>query len=432
MKKIVFLLFLFVSGIKSFSQQQYFMYLQADDQNPFYAKISNKMYSSSESGYMIIPKLGDSSFDITIGFAKNAFPEQRFPLAVNKKDRGYQLKNLGDKGWALINLQTMAVIQNTAQAKKTENAFAGVKKTDAFSELLANVVNDSAVLYTPVKASPVVTEPEKTPVVTKQIDKQAADTESMTKTLTTVKPENNLPVEKKDSTKAIASTANTNVKNEKDSPALINPVSPPTAVKEKKQTESGTTKPVLEKPFITRIEEKKTAGMYQATYLELYTLTTDTIRISIPLDDSSAKNLTESPAKPVEPVIEQKVARNDQKVTTVSNPDSLASEKKVLLITNSDCKSFATDYDVDKFRIKLLDDKTIDNKLSSSKKYFKSKCYSVSQVKALSELYPSDETKYQFFELAFPYVSDTSNFYLLEEMIQNNLYRKKFDVLIHR
>lgn len=172
--------------------------------------------------------------------------------------------------------------------------------------------------------------------------------------------------------------------------------------------------------------------MYQATYLELYTLTTDTIRINIPLDESAAKSSTETTEKPAEPVVEQPILKENKKNSSETGVDSSGTEKKVLVITNSDCKNFATDYDVDKFRIKLLDDKTINDKLSSSKKYFKSKCYSVSQVKALSELYPSDETKFQFFELAYPYVSDTSNFYLLEEMIQNNLYKKKFDMMIHR
>jgi hypothetical protein len=107
-------------------------------------------------------------------------------------------------------------------------------------------------------------------------------------------------------------------------------------------------------------------------------------------------------------------------------------KKKPVEITNSDCKNFASEYDVDKFRIKLLNDKTIDDKIASSKKFFRSKCYSVSQVRALSELYPSDETKYQFFELSYPHVSDTANFYLLAEMIQNNLYKNRFNELIHK
>lgn len=426
-------MFLFVSGINSFSQQQYFMYLQADGQIPFYAKMGNRMYSSSESGYMIIPKLGDSSFDITIGFAKNAFPEQRFPVAVNKKDKGFQLKNMGDKGWALINLQTLGVIQNTAQAKKIESAFSGEKKTDAFSELLANVVNDSAVLYTPAKVSLATTEPEKTP--TKPLGKPAADNESITKAPPVVKPENNQPIEKKDSAKSIPETANTNVAKPKDSSSLLvsSTTVSVTPKGQNKQTDSGfAVKTTIEKPFITRMEEKRTAALYQATYLELYTFTTDTIRITIPLEETATTGLPEPSTKSADTAITQKIVKEDKKSTIDTGSDSAISAKKVLLITNSDCKSFATDYDVDKFRIRLMNDKTIEDKMTSSKKYFKTKCYSVSQVKALSELFPSDETKYQFFELAYAYVSDTSNFYLLDEMIQNNLYKNRFKDLMRK
>jgi hypothetical protein len=42
-------------------------------------------------------------------------------------------------------------------------------------------------------------------------------------------------------------------------------------------------KTTVEKPFLTKLKESKSDSMYQATYLELYNFTTDTIRIYIPL-----------------------------------------------------------------------------------------------------------------------------------------------------
>lgn len=77
---------------------------------------------------MIIPKLVDDTYEIIIGFAKNTFAEQRFSLAVNKKDKGFQLKNFGEKGWGLINLQTTAVIMNSGTIQKTTTEFTGIKK----------------------------------------------------------------------------------------------------------------------------------------------------------------------------------------------------------------------------------------------------------------------------------------------------------------
>ena len=46
----------------AFSQQDFFVYLQADNHQLFYVRLNNKVYSSTESGYLIIPKLADSSY----------------------------------------------------------------------------------------------------------------------------------------------------------------------------------------------------------------------------------------------------------------------------------------------------------------------------------------------------------------------------------
>ncbi|HZG26223.1 MAG TPA: DUF4476 domain-containing protein, partial [Chitinophagaceae bacterium] len=106
--------------------------------------------------------------------------------------------------------------------------------------------------------------------------------------------------------------------------------------------------------------------------------------------------------------------------------------KHVPEISNSDCKNFATDHDLDKLRIRLLDDKTIDEKIASARKFFKAKCYSVSQIKALTELFPTDETKYRFFDTSYAFVSDTGRFFTLEEVFSNEFYKNKFKALIHK
>ncbi|MEJ7769816.1 MAG: DUF4476 domain-containing protein, partial [Chitinophagaceae bacterium] len=179
--------------------------------------------------------------------------------------------------------------------------------------------------------------------------------------------------------------------------------------------------------------ERKTAGMYEATYLELYTLNTDTIRIFIPEEGShtSIVTITEK-ENPTDSTLESKQILQEENTVTVSSADSTAIKKNNLQIINSDCKNFATEYDVDKFRVKLLNDKTIVEKMVSARKFYKSKCYSVNQVKALSELFPSDETKYQFFEISYPHIAETSNFYSLEEMIQGELYKNRFRELIKK
>ncbi len=144
-KKCVFL-FSFISffALSSFSQQNHFIYLQTENKQPFYVKLDKKILSSSASGYLIIPKLQDGDYVLAIGFPKNEWPEQSIACSVNKKDAGYLLKNFGDKGWGIFNLQTMEVVMSGVKAVENENA--GVEdKNDIFSNTLSNVVNDPSI-----------------------------------------------------------------------------------------------------------------------------------------------------------------------------------------------------------------------------------------------------------------------------------------------
>jgi len=148
-----------LSGTHSFAQQQFYLYVQASAAQPFYARIQNRIYSSSENGYMIVPRLHDSTYDVFIGFARNVIPEQHFSVEMNRQDQGFELRNFGEKGWGLFNLQNMAVIMNSSPAKTVVAENTGERKNDAFSAMLANVVNDSAILYTAAK--PVTVQPAK-------------------------------------------------------------------------------------------------------------------------------------------------------------------------------------------------------------------------------------------------------------------------------
>lgn len=100
---------------------------------------------------------------------------------------------------------------------------------------------------------------------------------------------------------------------------------------------------------------------------------------------------------------------------------------KVVLV-NSDCKDFASDYDVDKLRVRMLDVEKDDDKMLAAKKVFKTKCFTTKQIKALSEVFTSDASRYKFFESAYPFVSD-DHFRELAELLTDPVYNAKFKVM---
>ena len=127
------LLFFCISSFVVKAQQKHFIYVQSEDRQPFAVVLNGKVYSSSDYGYVIIPKLEDGDYNFTVSFPMNKFPDQSFACSINKKDAGYFLKN-STNGWALENMQTQKLIMSGATAATQQNAF---------GDMLADVVNDS-------------------------------------------------------------------------------------------------------------------------------------------------------------------------------------------------------------------------------------------------------------------------------------------------
>ncbi|HVW58979.1 MAG TPA: DUF4476 domain-containing protein [Puia sp.] len=106
-------------------------------------------------------------------------------------------------------------------------------------------------------------------------------------------------------------------------------------------------------------------------------------------------------------------------------PDSPSQKSTKLVVMNSDCRNFASDYDVDKLRVKMLDADKDDDKIQTARKIFKTKCFTTKQIRALSEVFTSDAGKYRFFETAYPFVSD-DHFRELTDLLADPVYNGKF------
>ena len=132
-------------GLASHAQKNRFIYVQTENMHPFYVKMDKKVLSSSASGYIIISKLIDSTYNFSVGFPKNEWPEYNVTISVKETDAGLLLKNLGERGWGLFNMQTMQVVmhkKNMELMKASEAETNG----DAFSTILASVVNDPTIM----------------------------------------------------------------------------------------------------------------------------------------------------------------------------------------------------------------------------------------------------------------------------------------------
>ena len=394
-----------ILGYLSFAQQNHFIYLQTENKQPFYVKLGTKVFSSSVTGYVILSKLVDGEYPFIIGFPKNIYPEQTFNCTIDNNDQGYLIKNFGEKGWGLLNLQTANIRMAGELVKKTTTTKVS---DDPFANMLANVVHDSTINHKEVKEEPI---------------NIVVNTKVETKDTITTAP-------------LVSSPDGTNKKTLEPSTNKIS-------------TDPITNKAVEPiKADITRTSRKKSKDGLQLVYIDKNEMTFDTIRVFIPTEkaekkkvvqDSSRKEIsveakdsvvknTIAPDQPVKPNIEPPV----QATKTDTGPPVQVAKTTTGLMVNSDCRANAMEEDFLKLRKKMAAENNEDNMLRVAKKTFKSKCFTTDQVKNLAPLFLKDEGKYSFFETAYPFVSDSGNFPGLESQLSDQYYITRFRAMIHK
>ena len=428
MTKNRLLIFLLLLGANVFAQKNHFIAIQSENKQSFHAKANGNILNSTPTGHLIIPKLVDSTYIITIGFTKATIAEEQFSIAVTK-DVGFILKIGKDKRLVLSNSQTVQAIVPLRQqqyfvsedsATTTTGTASVTKKTDqSFSKLMAQVVNDSAVMENMYVADEPKKEIAKTetpskPVITNDssVANQQKKKNEITKNETPSKPI--ITVDSSSITQRKKKTGDTTLHKKI---AVIK-----TPEKKEKLIQQQI------RPVVTKLLEQKNDSSIQFVYEDVSKNgKKDTINIIIPFDSVVSKPAVVNNNKKVTVIPETKheVKSDTAKIMSAKNifsikdSSNIPTNEKYLVksptknvkkdsslvdtaksqlyrpvITNANCKNTATDYDVDKLRVKMMAIEDEDDKISTAKKVFKAKCFSTIQIKALSEIFSNDSGKY--------------------------------------
>ncbi len=412
MKKFIFCILLVMGQQLLMAQKLYFVYFQSENRQSFYLKMGAKTMNSGNGGYLILPKLRDSVYHITIGSSENKYPEQAFTIVVNKKDHGYLLKDMGGTGLGLFDLQSFELLKTETIAPKKEEAKIGDgKNVSLFTEVLAKAADDPSLKEKTARAEP---KPE---IKLTEIKPAEIKKTEVTKT------EEKLPGEKvvvKTEPKAI-------VVPEKDTQALVIQPMP-----EKKKEIRDTVERVITEPYQRstvkrRAESSTTEGMGIVYTDDMGNGTVDTIRILIP---SSKQPFV---AKKDVPREEKKFLNVDSvnlkeegKVVEIKQPvkDSVKAEEKT--VAKIDCKEKAGQDDFFKLRKSMAAVASDDEMMAEARRYFQMKCFSTQQVKNLGALFLNEEGKFNFFKSAQAYISDKENFSSLQSELKEEKYIQLF------
>jgi len=413
---IAFLCFGF--GSFGFSQLSHYIYLQTDNQQPFYIKYNNRIYSSSASGYLILSKLKDGAVEFSVGFPKYDQPEQKFQCLLENTDKGYLIKNFAEKGWGLYDLQSSAIVYAGVTSEiKTSNPAVTTSQPvtdDPFANMLSKVTQDTTVKNVTVrKEEKVIVDTPKRVVVTETV---------------AIVPQ-------------VKDTIKTQV------------VQQPVPVVEVPDTEPAWVAP--EKSSVLQVRKFDSREGSDFVYEVVNTDgVKDTVRLFIAIDTAGIEPVQQPPASievkkdTIEVVKEQKtevpvqpeIKVEEKKETPPAAPEIKKEEIKPEVIPlqktepkslpNSNCTSIASEDDFMKLRKKMASESKDESMINVAKKMFRTKCFSTAQVKNLAVLFLNDEGRYRFYDAAMLYITDFSNFKNLGETIQDEYYKKRFSALL--
>ena len=414
MKKVLLLsiLFCFHFGLKA--QKVYFIYLQSESTAPFYVRMAGQIQSSTSEGYLIIPNLKDSVYLISIG-QPGKQDEPRFTITISRGDRGFLIKNI-EGTVSLFDLQTLAVYKPiSTETTATQR----VRRNDNFTRLLAMVADDTTLLSEPVvivkeqKTKQKELQPEVAAVKENVVPKENSVQQNSTPAAVT---RDNVLIE----TPAVEKISGSVIDKK---PGAMQETAKDSTVITKNEEVSASTIEEYKKSQVIKKSEISTSDGFGLVFLDKLDGIVDTIQLVIPNPKIIFADTIEK---------QQESKQGLEIFTPKDSVKDKAPVKSLEMSANlkSQCVSLATDDDFFKLRRDMTAKNNDEEMIALAKKYFKEKCYRTEQIKYLTALFLTEESKYQFFDAAYLHVSDQEKFKFLQSELKDNYYINRFKALI--
>ncbi|MBV9960884.1 MAG: DUF4476 domain-containing protein [Parafilimonas sp.] len=399
LKFVTVLFFLCMNCFVLMAQQKHFIYVQSEDRQPFAVVLGGKVYSSSDYGYVIIPKLADSTYKFAVSFPMNKFPDQYFTCTVNKKDVGYTLKNAND-GWALQNMQTQKLVMNSTAVTATSNAF---------GNMLSDVVNDSTLTKNNVVQQPVDTT-NNAAVVAGIIPNTSADSLQAPQKIFEQQFDTGTNMLFVDKTKNGVDTINVFVPNENVSNNNINNA---TTDQQRLNANAVVTAPVVTPAFTNNdssVVQNNSAASENVVSNNNEIPDTATHAVANPFYKPGENNNTV--------INSNTVNQNQTTLTATSNA------------VKEDCGNMISDEELNKLKRKMFVQNNNNDMVQYAVKYLNKKCITTGQVKDLGNLFSSDDGRYSLYDALYSFTYDYGNYPLLASQILDPYYKKRFAAML--
>jgi hypothetical protein len=430
MKKFLLFILCFCIYLSVSAQRVYFIYFESD-KHPFYLKMDDKVYSSSEPGYLLLSNLKDSGYTFFIGFPSGQPKEAKFQVNIKGTDHGFAIRNT-DGVINLFDLQKLNLVKPVEDQVATNIRYEA--RSDAFTSLLSKAAGDTSILLAPILVKTEMQPKEEKKDIVKQEPTEVKTEE--------VKPPTEVKTEEVKPKTDVAVTQTDKSRIQSDS-IDITPVQSGTAktgtkeekVEEKEQKTAVAQRPVnladsvvsapSEEPYrksiVKRHSESSTSEGFGLVFFDSNGEEIDTIRLLIP--------------NPKIVIQQTDTTQNDNfflevKKDTAQQSPPVSPAKTAAKPPRFQCGKQATDNDFFRLRKSMAARETDEAMVDEAKKVFKSKCFTTEQIRNLSALFLTSAGKYQFFDAAFMHVSDPEQFASLQSDIKDDYYLRRFKALI--
>lgn len=406
------------AGIARGQQAGYLILIDAENKQPFTARIGETLMSSSDHGHLLISQLKDSSYRVVIRFPRSAVEDQVFPVELHKKDLGLQLREAGSS-WVLYNWQSRETIKPVPELDSSLLLDQGVKRDDGFSRLMASVVNDTSVMYNTFTWNN----------VRDTLKGKPGEDSSLIAVRNPMNPGGLSP----DSTQAAGNNKKPGVDSTRLKKKLVKAVPQRALVKKLRDVSLKISRKMVFQD-ISPEGEKDTITLF----------------VFFEKPEPRAKQLHEDPMVTARRLLKNDTARiKRNKPGDISSlpendlagtKDSLLKDRKVVKRDSAGaaakrvavCLQEATDPDVEALRSAILVRNTEDEKISVAAGAFAMKCFSAIQLRLLGDLFVSDKAKYRFLRAAHGHVTDPDHFQELVDLLADKTYIKKFRTLLQK
>lgn len=401
---------LLMTSLMGNAQHQHFIYLQHEQSAAFYVKYQGQIYRSSSLGYLLLSKIPKGSFVFYLGMDGAGQKEIQFSFDTINADKGFLIKNFGDKGWGLYDLQQAFVKYGSPQESQHLDSgskiYSDTAVNDAFGNMLSEVTKDTTVKYITINKKEI----KKDTIVENKIISspvlffrrtETAESDHFIFLVASKSGYDTVSIDIPKENINLSEDSASSLKKNEDALETGQPKSEFTQ-KDLLKSDSVIEKRILfdQGVVIHKTDSIKSGNLEQ---------------ISVSADSVSIKS-----TERILPAVKDSV---------VIKQEIVIPNKSVSVILRADCKRVADEEGFIRLRKKMAGRRTEEQMIEEALKGFKQNCYTTQQIAQLSGMFMSDEMRYRFFDTSFKYVSDPGQFSSLGKFIQDPYYKKRFEAL---